>query len=79
MTTKARREELMIYLADATDKKVNALYTLLEEEIKENSFTLSEAHINILEQRRADYLAGKTKTQIWEEVHARIRNKRKRA
>ncbi len=79
MTAKARREELMIYLTDATDKKVNALYTLLEEDIKEHSFTLTSEHIDILEKRRADFLAGKTKPQPWQEVHARIRNKRKNA
>jgi len=79
MTIKARREELMIYLTDATDKRVNALYALLEEEIKDNSFTLTSGHLDILEARRADYLAGKSKPQPWQEVHARIRNKRKNA
>ena len=79
MTTKARREELMIYLTDATDKKVNALYALLEDEIKENAFTLSGEHLDILEKRRADFIAGKSKPQPWQEVHARIRNKRKSA
>ena len=79
MTTKARREELMIYLTDATDKKVNALYALLEDEIKESSFTLSRDHLDIIEKRRADFLSGKSKPQPWQEVHARIRNKRKNA
>jgi putative addiction module component (TIGR02574 family) len=79
MTTKVRRENLMIYLAEATDKKVNALYTLLEEEIKDTSFTLTDEHLNILEQRRADYLGGKSTVVPWEEVHEKIRNKRKNA
>ena len=79
MTTKARREDLMIYLAEATDKKINALYTLLEEDVKETSFTLTKAHLNILDQRKADYLSGKSKPQPWEDVHARIRGKRKSA
>ena len=79
MTTKARREELIIYLTDAADKKVNALYALLEEELKENAFTLTDEHLNILEGRRADFLSGKSKPQPWQEVHARIRDKRKSA
>jgi hypothetical protein len=79
MTAKARREELIIYLTDAADKKVNALYALLEEEMKENSFTLTAEHLNILEGRRADFLSGKSKPQPWQEVHARIENKRKTA
>jgi len=79
MTTKARREELIIYHTDAADKKVNARYALLEEEMKESSFILTSEHLNILEGRRADFLSGKSKPQPWQEVHARIRNKRKNA
>jgi len=79
MTTKARREELIIYLTEAADKRVNALYALLEEEMKDNSFTLTTEHLDILEERRADFLSGKSKPQPWQEVHARIRNKRKNA
>ncbi len=77
MATKGKREELMIYLADATDKKVNALYALLEGEIKEHAFTLNEEHNNILEERSADYRAGNSQPSPWEDAHARIRNKRK--
>ncbi len=79
MTNKARREDLIIYLADATDKKVNALYALLEDEIKENSFRLTDEHLKIVEDRRADFVAGKKKPEPWQDVHARIRNKRKTA
>lgn len=76
MTTKARRQELMIYLADAEDKKVNALYTLLEGEMKDEPFVLSDEHLLILEQRRSDYVNGKSKPEPWQDVHDRIRNKR---
>jgi len=77
MATTARRQQLMIYLADATDKKVNALYTLLEEEMKETDFSLSDEHLKILEKRHTDYLNAKSKPSPWEEVHKRIRNKNK--
>ncbi len=79
MDTAARREQLMIYLADAKDKKINALYALLEEDIKESGFTLTDAHMEILEQRRMDSLSGKSVARPWPEVHDRILNKRKKA
>ena len=69
----------MIYLADATDKKVNALYSLLEKELKEPEFSLTAEHVNILNKREADYLSGKSKPSPWQEVHKRIRNKNKSA
>jgi len=79
MTTKTRREDLMIYLADADDKKVNALYTLLEEDIKETSFLLTDEYLSILEQRRSAHLSGESTPVQWKEAHARIVNKRKSA
>lgn len=74
MTTEARRRKLFIYLADAEDEKVDALYALLEGDMKGNSLELSEAHILILEQRRDDYKNGKSKPEPWQVVHHRIRN-----
>ena len=79
MATAARRQQLMIYLADATDKKVNALYSLLEKELKETEFSLTEEHLKILNKREADHLSGKSRPSPWQEVHQRIRNKNKTA
>jgi hypothetical protein len=79
MQTAARRQQLMRYLADAPDKKVNALYTLLEDELKAPTFALTDEHLDILEQREAEYLNAKAVTTPWEEVHQRIRAKHKAA
>ncbi len=75
MQTSARRQQLMQYLADAPDKKVNALYALLEDELKGSAFVLTDEHLEILEQREQEYFAGKTTTSPWQEVHQRIRAK----
>lgn len=75
MTAKSKRKHLIIYLVNADDKKINALHTLLKEDVNETSFTLNKEHMNIIEQRRTDYLSGKSKGSSWEEVHARVRSK----
>ncbi|MBO9567171.1 MAG: addiction module protein [Niastella sp.] len=78
MTNIAIRKKLMTYLADADDKKVKAIYTLFEDEInQEESFKLTEEHVKILDERRAKHLSGKDKSSSWQEVHDRVRRKRK--
>ncbi len=76
MTTKARREELKVYFTGANDKKVNALYDLLEGEFKERPFTLSEDQLNILEERRGDYQSGEATPKPWQEAHDKITNEK---
>ena len=49
MTVAAIREKLMIYIADAQDDKLKALYTLLQDNIDEtSSFVLSDEQFKIL-------------------------------
>ena len=74
MDTKTRRQDLLIYLADASDKKVNALYTLLEEEIRETSGVTTDEQWEIIEKRHSEYLSGKSKPVPWKEAHDMIRN-----
>ncbi len=78
MTTGNIRKKLITYLADADDKKVKAIYTLFEEEInREKEFKLGEEHLKILEERRKGHLKGGDKSSNWQDVHDRIRKKRK--
>jgi hypothetical protein len=63
MTTTAIRQKLMIYLAEADDSKVKALYTLLENDIQaEDIFSFSDEQLQILELERELHLSGKTKS-----------------
>ncbi len=53
MTSTAIRQRLITYLSDAEDNKIRAIYTLLEREIEdEQSFNLSEEHLDILDRER---------------------------
>jgi hypothetical protein len=78
MTATAIRKRLITYLADADDKKVKAIYSLFEDEIKEGeAFKLAGEHVKILDERRSRHVSGKDKSATWQDVHDRIRKKRK--
>ena len=77
MTVAAIREKLIIYIADAQDDKLKALYTLLEDNIEEtSSFELTEEHLKILDEEEALHLSGKSKSYTWDEAKQIIRGKR---
>ena len=76
MTVLAIRQKLMTYLADADDSKVKALYTLLEKEIEEGEFVLSDEQLQILELEREMHLSGKSKSYTIEEANQIIRGQR---
>ncbi|GGH12673.1 hypothetical protein [Pedobacter zeae] len=63
MTSTAIRQRLITYLSDAEDNKIRAIYTLLEKEIEgEQSFSLTEEHLEILDRERELHLNGQTKS-----------------
>lgn len=63
MTSIAIRQRLITYLSDAEDHKIKAIYTLLKREIEdEQSFSLSEEHLDIIERERDLHLKGETKS-----------------
>jgi hypothetical protein len=76
MTVLAIRQKLMTYLADADDSKVKALYTLLEKEIEEGEFVLSDEQFQILELEREIHLSGKSKSYTMDEANQIIRGQR---
>ena len=77
MTLVARRQQLIQFLEHANDNKINALYTLLEDEILDNNFVLTTEHLEILNKREDDYKNGNLQPSPWEEVHQRILTKNK--
>ena len=78
MTTAAIRKKLMTYIADADDRKVKAIFTLVENEIKqEEVFKLSDEQMMIVEEERAKYVSGKEKAIPWRKSLEKIRKKRK--
>lgn len=74
MTTAVIRSRLLSYLADADDKKVKAIYTLLEKDIEEKeTFSLTDEQLEILDRERELHLSGKTKSYTWAEAEQIIK------
>lgn len=73
MDTAAIRRELHNYLEVAADKKVKAIYTMMESAIKESAIEYTDELKATLEQRYADYENGKAKTVTAIESRRRIR------
>lgn len=68
------REKLYDYIRFADDKKVKAIYTMVEEEITAKGSPWDDpAFISELDRRLAEYESGKIKTSAWEEVKAKAR------
>jgi len=74
MTDIALRHKLQSYLEVADIKKIKALYTMFEVEIEAtlSDNTLTDAQLEEVEKRRADYLSGKSKTYSWEDAKKQI-------
>ena len=73
MSTTTIRQKLYDYIRGAEDRKVKAIYTMLEEEIEESyDYWNDKAFMAALAKRSADRLSGNSKTVPWEEAKAQI-------
>lgn len=81
MTTTAIREKLVNYLQVADDKKVKAIYTMVEDDINTQTNDWGEDFIKELERRSKSFSKGTGKTYSWEETKQaaikRVKSKRK--
>lgn len=68
MTTAAIRQQLRNYLEVADDKKVKAIYTMVEDEINTEANDWDKDFIKELEHRSKSFVAGTAKTYSWEET-----------
>lgn len=69
MKTKELREKLHNYIETAHEKKLKAIYTMVEEEIDETSdFWEDEGFVAELERREKEYLSGVSKTYTLKET-----------
>jgi hypothetical protein len=72
MDTATIRKQLHNYLEVAEDKKIKAIYTMMEEEIKESVVEYTDEFKTELDQRTADYKSGKAKMVTAGESKKRI-------
>ncbi|ANI90293.1 hypothetical protein A9P82_13920 [Arachidicoccus ginsenosidimutans] len=77
MTTTAIRKRLTDYLQTADDKKIKAIYAMVEDEINTAENDWDDDFVKELEHRSKAFASGKTKTYSWEEVKQAAREKAK--
>lgn len=61
MTFTALKERLHDYIDHADEKKVKAIYTLVAEEMESSGYVYDEETLNMLEERREEYLKSNEK------------------
>ncbi|HTL82420.1 MAG TPA: hypothetical protein VL651_11990 [Bacteroidia bacterium] len=76
MSTDEMRKEIRQYLETAEERLLKAVHAMLKEySDSENKYELSEADIQLLEERRAEYKKGKGKTYSPKEIRKMIHSK----
>jgi hypothetical protein len=76
MSTEEIRQKLHEFIEAIEDKKAEAIYTLLEDQIDiVQDFELSDEQFEILEKEREKHLNGTSKSYTWEEAQKIIRGR----
>ena len=75
MSTLELREKLHAAIDQADDRLLNIIYALVQADIKNEHYELSEEHQRILDERLADHESDPTSGASWEEAKSRIRSK----
>jgi hypothetical protein len=78
MTFAAVKEKLHGYIDRADEKKVKAIFTLVENEIEEPGYLYDDATLNILEERREAYQKSNTRGLTVEESMNHVKEELKK-
>lgn len=79
MATLTLRDKLYEYIRFADDKKVKAIYTMVEDEINQKvDLWEDEDFLNEMDARLKAYESGKVEAKTWPEVRQKILEKKKR-
>ena len=73
MSTANIRKRLHEFIRFANEKKVKALYTIIEEDIKENQDVWSKEFANEMKRRTKDVETGKVRSSSKESVSKKAR------
>ncbi len=73
MNTLSIRKKLHPYIETAQDKKVKAIYTMIENEIDESESQWPDELLEELNKRAEDFESDKVKGRTWEEVKKKAR------
>ncbi len=79
MNAAMKRDRLITYLAEVNEKKVNALYAILEKELNDLEPFFTEQQLEIINERRTELLSGKVKGVGLQDMFDNIRKRRKTA
>ena len=74
MSTIEIRRKLFDYIRDADDKKVKAIYTMVEDQIAAKNDIWTDEFVNEMNSRTADFESGRVGGSSWEEVKNRAKN-----
>jgi hypothetical protein len=73
MTTAAIRNKLYDYIRVAEDKKIKAIYTMLEDDIEQQyDYWNDKEFVAELDKRSADLKSGKVKGISWKDAKVQI-------
>jgi len=73
MSTTEIRKKLVDYIREADDKKVKAIYTIVENEIQRDADIWTDEFLQELHKRSADFESKKVRGYTWKEVKARAK------
>ncbi len=68
MSTVALREQLQAYIATADDQKIEALHTVLAQEMLSQPYVCDDEEWALIEQARKSMREGKGSSRPWEDV-----------
>jgi nitric oxide synthase oxygenase domain/subunit len=73
MSTTEIRRKLFDYIRVADDRKVKAIYTIIETEIQEDVDIWTDEFLQELNKRTADFESGSVKGYSWAELKTRAK------
>jgi hypothetical protein len=78
MSTKEIRKKLSDYIKVADDKKIKAIFTMVESEIEPETDIWTDDFLKEMERRAENFEKGKTPGLTWNEVRPKIRKTKKK-